>query len=146
MWRVDSLEKTLMLGGMGAGREGDDRGWYSWMVSTTRWSWVWVNSGSWWWIGRSGVLQFMGSQRVGHDWATEMNWIAVQAYETGVGRPLRIWSGSCLCTTENLNFLWTIPDPRTGPGIFRTSVSCNFMVSRSLLVTMQLFRPQPILT
>ena len=36
--------------------------------------WVWVNSGSWWWTGRSGVLQFMGSQRVGHDWATELNW------------------------------------------------------------------------
>ena len=38
------------------------------------WTWVWVNSGSWWWIGRPGVLRFMGSQRVGHDWATELNW------------------------------------------------------------------------
>ena len=45
------------------------------MASLTRWTWVWVNSGSWWWTGRPGVLQFMGSQRVGHDWATEMNWI-----------------------------------------------------------------------
>ena len=41
------------------------------MASLTQWTWVWVNSGSWWWIGRPGVLQFMGSQRVGHDWATE---------------------------------------------------------------------------
>ena len=40
----------------------------------TRWTWVWVNSGSWWWTGRPGVLQFMGSQKVGHDWATELNW------------------------------------------------------------------------
>ena len=46
-------------------------GWDSWRASTTRWTWVWVNSGSWWWTGRPGVLQSMGSQRVGHDWATE---------------------------------------------------------------------------
>ena len=48
--------------GLGAGGEGDDRGWDGWMASPTRWTWVWVNSGSWWWIGRPGVLQFMGSQ------------------------------------------------------------------------------------
>ena len=56
-----------------AGGEGDDRGWDDWMAST-QWKWVWVNSGSWWWTGRTGVLQSMGSQRVGHDWATELNW------------------------------------------------------------------------
>ena len=44
------------------------------MASLTRWTWIWVNSGSWWWTGRPGVLQFMGSQRVGPDWATELNW------------------------------------------------------------------------
>jgi len=60
--------------GLGAGGEGDDRGWDGWMASPTRWTWVWVNSGSWWWTGRSGMLQFMGSQRVGHNWATELNW------------------------------------------------------------------------
>ena len=60
--------------GLGAGGEGDDRGWDGWMASLPRWLWVWVNSGSWWWTGRSGVLRFMGSQRVGHDWATELNW------------------------------------------------------------------------
>ena len=49
-------------------------GWDNWMASPTRWTWVWVNSGSWWWTGRPGVLRFMGSQRVGHDWATELNW------------------------------------------------------------------------
>ena len=50
-------------------------GWDGWMASLTLWTWVSVNSGSWWWTGRPGVLQFMGSQRVGHDWATELNWL-----------------------------------------------------------------------
>ena len=66
--------KRLMLGGLGAGGEGDDRGWDGWMASLTRWTWVRVNSGSWWWTGRPGMLQFMGLRRVGHDWATELNW------------------------------------------------------------------------
>ena len=56
-----------------AGGRGDDREWDGWMTSPTRWTWVWVNSGSWWWTGRPGVLRFMGSQRVGHDWPTELN-------------------------------------------------------------------------
>ena len=73
MLRADSFEKTLMLGKMGAG-EGDDRGWDGWMASPTQWTWVWVDSMSWWWTGRPGVLWFMGSQRVGLDWATELNW------------------------------------------------------------------------
>ena len=60
--------------GLQAGGEGDDRGWDGWMASLTRWTWVWANSGSWWWTGRPVVLRFMGSQRVRHDWATELNW------------------------------------------------------------------------
>ena len=56
------------------GREGDDREWDDWMASLTQWTWVWVISGSWWWTGRLGMLQPMGSQRVGHDWATNLNW------------------------------------------------------------------------
>ena len=74
MGRVDSLEKTLMLGGIGCRRK---RGWQRmrWLDGITDlMDVVWVNSGSWWWIGRPGVLQFMGSHRVGHDWATELNW------------------------------------------------------------------------
>ena len=59
---------------LGAGGEGDDRGWDGWMASRTRWTWVWVNSGSGWWTGRPGVLQSMRSQRVVHNWATELNW------------------------------------------------------------------------
>ena len=57
-----------------AGGEGDDRGSDGWMASPTQWTWVWVDSGSWWWTGRPGGLQFMGSQRSGHDWATELSW------------------------------------------------------------------------
>ena len=60
--------------GLGAGEEGDDRGWDGWMASLTQWTWVWVNSRSWWWTGRPGMPQLMGSQRVGHDWETELNW------------------------------------------------------------------------
>ena len=56
-----------------AGGEGDNRGWDDWMASPTQWTWVWVDSGSWWWTGSPGVLQFMGSQRVGHNWETELN-------------------------------------------------------------------------
>ena len=57
-----------------AGGEGDDRGWDGWLASPTQWAWVWVNSSSWWWAGRSGMLQSMGLQRVRHDWVTELNW------------------------------------------------------------------------
>ena len=56
------------------GEEGDDRGWNGWMASLTQWTWVWVDSGSWWWTGRPSMLPFMESQRVGHDWVTELNW------------------------------------------------------------------------
>ena len=71
---VDSLEKTLMLGGIG-GRRRRGRQRMRWLNGITDlMDWVWVNSGSWWWTGRPGVLWFMGSQRVRHDWATELNW------------------------------------------------------------------------
>ena len=73
MWRADSLEKILMLAKIEAGGEGDKRGWDGWMASPTQWTWVWVDFRSWWRTGRPGMLQFMGSQRVGHDWVTELN-------------------------------------------------------------------------
>ena len=70
MWRMDSFEKTLMLGKIeGRRRRGPQR-----MASLTQWAWIWVDSGSWWWTGRPGVLQFMESQRVGHDWVIELYW------------------------------------------------------------------------
>ena len=57
-----------------AGGEGDDRGWDGRVTSLTQRTWVWANSGRWWRTGKPGMLQFMGSQRVGHDWVTELNW------------------------------------------------------------------------
>ena len=67
MRRTDSLEKTLMWGKIEGRRRRGRQGWNGWMASPTQWTWVWVNSGSWWWAGRPGVLQSR------HDWATELN-------------------------------------------------------------------------
>ena len=99
-WQVDGetwfeeltdWKRPLCWARLKAGREGDDRGWVGWLASLTQWTWVWVNSGSWWWTGRPVVLQFMGLQRVGHDWATELNWFSKR-----VGRILcvSIWDVS----------------------------------------------------
>ena len=74
MERADSFEKTLMLGGI-AGRRRRGWWWDGWMASLTQCTWVWVGCKSWWWTGRPSMLQFMGSQRVGQDWATELNWM-----------------------------------------------------------------------
>ena len=74
IWKRPWWWERLRTGG-----EGDDRGWDGWMASPTQFgTWVWVNSGSWWWTGRPGVLRFMGSQRVRHNWPTELNWISLQ--------------------------------------------------------------------
>ena len=77
MRRTDSLEKTLMLGGNGAGGERDDRGWDGWVASPAQWTWAWVGYRSWGWTGRPGVQQSMGSQRVGYDWVSELSWIFI---------------------------------------------------------------------
>ena len=89
MRRADSFEKTLMLVKIRAGGEADDSGWDVWMASQTQWGWVWVDSRSWWWTGRPGVLRSMGSQRVGHDW-TELNWI------------IFLWNIRIFCVKDNV--------------------------------------------
>ena len=76
-WRRPRLWERLMVGG-----EGDVRGW---MASLTQWTWVWVNSGSWQWTGRPGVLQSVGLQRVGHDWATRLYWTPEDLPDPGIG-------------------------------------------------------------
>ena len=76
MQRTDTFEKTLMLGKIEDGSRRGNRGWDGWMALLTRWTWVWVSSASWWWTGEPGVLQSMGSQRVRHDWETELNWLS----------------------------------------------------------------------
>ena len=100
MWRADSFEKTLILGKIEGRRRRGQRGWDGWMASPTQWTWVWVNSRSWWRTGRPGVLRFMGSQRVRHDWATELNGLL---WETAVSWPRKelfkigeIWEHLCV--------------------------------------------------
>ena len=98
MRRTDSSEKTLMLERLKAGGEGDDRRWDGWMASPTQRTWVWVSSGSWWWTGKPGVLQSMGSQRVGHDWTTELkHFLKVYSvtYSTGLLCQACIRLGAC---------------------------------------------------
>ena len=73
-WLTRNTLATWCWERLKAGGEGNDRGWNSWMASPTWWTWVYVSSGSWWWTGKPGMLQSMGSQRVGHDWVTELNW------------------------------------------------------------------------
>ena len=73
-WPSDSFEKTLILGKIEGRMRRSDRGRDGWVASPTQWTWAWVDSGSWWWTGRPGVLWFIGSQRVGQDWVTELNW------------------------------------------------------------------------
>ena len=77
MQRTNSVEKTLMLGKTEGRRGRRWSRWDGWIASCTRWTWVWASSRSWWWTGCPGVLQSMGSQRVGHDRVTEVNWTDV---------------------------------------------------------------------
>ena len=97
MRRADSFEKTLILGKMKAGGKWDNRGWDVWMTSRSQWPWVWVNSSGWWWTGRPGMLQSMGSQRVGCDWTTELNYTLVRGHS-----PSLFW---CLCQKLSLSLL-----------------------------------------
>ena len=92
MRNADSMERPSCWERLKAGGEGDNRGWDCWVASPTRWAWVWVNSRSWRWTGRPGMLQSMGSQRVGHDWVTELNWCC--------------WSGSALLILFFKYLLW----------------------------------------
>ena len=123
IWRTDSLEETLRLERLRAGEE-DDKGWDGWMASPTWWTWVWASSRSWWWTGRPGVLQSVGSQRVGNDWATELTdwlwecveYLSIVHFSPCGKKPspqLRIWTGeqvlglfSLLLTRQYLYTIW----------------------------------------
>ena len=72
--RTDYLKRPWCWERLKVGGEGDNREWDGWMASPTQWTWVWVDSGSWWWTGWPGVLQSMGLQKVGNNWATKLNW------------------------------------------------------------------------
>ena len=74
--------------------EGDDRGWGDWMASPTQWTWVWVNSRSWWRTGEPAMLQSKGSQTVGHNWATELNWTETVFKTAEYAVNMKIWLGN----------------------------------------------------
>ena len=121
-----------------AGGEGDDRGWDGWMASPTQWTWVWVDSRSWWWTGRPGVLRFIVSQRVRHDW---LNWtedeISVhrQGNINGQNNVLYFWSSlvsSLPWASEFLSLLLPLPCPN----IYNQFLLC-------LTITSKFFLPHP---
>ena len=107
------LKKPWCSERLKAGGEGDDRGW---MASPTQWTWVWVDSRSWWWTGSPGVLRFMGSQRVRHDWVTELNWTLFK-----VNVVYKLWLFYIFCKKRPLH-------------IFLCPFSCSFffLIDRSL--------------
>ena len=94
------LKRPWCWEGLGAGVSGDNQGWDGWMASPTQWTWVWVDSGSWWWTGRPGVLQFMVSQRVRHDWATELNWTELKTVDLNCSHQRQkivvMWDDGCV--------------------------------------------------
>ena len=110
LWRTDSLEKTLRLGKIEGRRRREQQGWDRCTASLTQWTWVWVNSGSWWCTGRPGVLQSMRQQRVRHNWVTELTeWMNdwLQYFYLKPSRPKRLrkklWlSPNCLMLLEDL--------------------------------------------
>ena len=150
MRKTDSLENTLMLERLRAGGEeddrgeGDDRGWDGWMTSPTQWTAVWVNSRSWWWAGRPGVLWFMGSQRVGHDWVTELNGWSLRRYRglVALAQPgqLRrvIWApefrGGLACTAAQFLPLPTPASSGIDPKTTLNNVPTGQSLSHSLLL------------
>ena len=91
------LKKPWCWERLKAGGEGNDREWDGWMASPTQWTWVWVNSGSWWWTGRPGMLQSMGSQRVRPKWATKLtDWRELRHWVTSLHNFKLVMSMNCI--------------------------------------------------
>ena len=78
---LSHLKRPWCWDGWKAGGEEEDRGWDGWMASLTWWTWVWASSRSWWWTGKPVMLQSKRSQRVGHDWATELKWFCLYVWQ-----------------------------------------------------------------
>ena len=110
--------------------------WDGWMASLTPWMWVWVNSGSWWWTRRPGVLWFTGSQRFGHDWATELNWTerSVIFYYYILAQ---IWVNLKLL----ISFLWALSYQHPNPATIVTNhcLFCSFLHSVDDSQTLHMF-------
>ena len=106
-WKRPWCWERLKVGG-----EGDKRGRDSWKASPTQWTWVWVNSGSWWWTGRPGELQSIGLQRIGHDWVTELNWTELKFQHTDLS-PTKFLSHTLI----TFDFYWDYGTYHRLPGI-----------------------------
>ena len=131
MRRVDSLEKTLMLGGIGGRRRrGQQR--MRWLDGIADSMDVSLNSGSWWWTGRPGMLQFMGSQRVGHDWATELNWMCKHTTLTDVWR--LIYSEQLFQQEQNFDY-----DPRRKFYSFSSELNWTEQLANSVCLSVTVF-------
>ena len=120
--------------------KGDDRGWDSWMASPTRWTWVWVDSRSWWWTRKPDVLQSMGSQRVGRDWMTELNWelIHVVAQQKLIQHYKAINSNlkknrSAFCV--QLFYFLTIPEKPLNPPVLKISQRATAYVKETHILS-----------
>ena len=124
--------------GLGAGGEGDNRGWDGWMASPTRLTWVWVNSRSWWWTERPGMLQFMGSQRIGHNWATELNLRPLLYSSSVYSWQLFLISSSSVRSLLFLSFIvpllaWNVPlIPPVFLRVF-SSISLHYSLKKAFL-------------
>ena len=102
MGRAEHSKRPWCWERLKAGGEGDHREWDGCMASPTQWTWVWISSGSWWWTGKPGVLQSMVSQRVGHNWATELNWTNLYNFFSF----LEAMSCICLSLSDLLHLVW----------------------------------------
>ena len=121
MQKADSFEKPWCWEKLKAGGEGDSRGWDGWMASPTQWRWFWVNSESWWWTGRPGVLQSIGLWWVERDWESELNWITLQ-YCYGFCHSLTWISHRYICVPPS----WTPLPPPSSPHPSVSSQSTSF--------------------
>ena len=124
-WKRPWCWERLKVGG-----EGDNRGWDAWMASPIQWTWVWVNSGSWCWTGRPGMLQSMGSQRVRHDWATELNWeskAVCNCINTGQWNEQRMQGHFIWCNKELDRWEW---HPNMDQCMTKESGACRRMLGK----------------
>ena len=105
------------------------------MTSLTQWTWLWVNSGSWWWTGRPGVLRFMGSQRVGDDWATELNWVTQVILCLGLcGHPV-YKNQQLIIIQPKRHFFYVYAHPELRQNIFLRS--CNICKKENFIATIE---------
>ena len=124
MWRANSLEKTLMLGKVEGRRKRGNRGWDGWKTSLTQWTWLWESSRRWWRTGKPDMLQPMGSQRVGHNWATQ--------YQSQFSHSLMsdsLWSQGLKHTRP----LCPSPTPGVHPNLCPLSWWCHQTISSSFV-------------